>query len=1183
MLKYLVAVIIVAVSWIAWAFLREVVPLWAPILVTVLAALVLLAILLIARVRSAQAARSLEKALSQQASQQAASARPDFRPKVEELQETFEKAVGALKESKFGRGRRGSDALYVLPWYLIIGPSGAGKTVAIKKSGLQFPHVSKLDVEQPQLRGLGGTRNCDWWLTNQAVLLDTTGRWVEDEEDRDEWRGFLGLLKKFRKKKPLNGLIVGVSVAHLAEASSAELIDVAQKVRKRIDEAMADLEMTLPVYVLFLKSDLISGFVETFGDLTQEERSVVLGFTEDPDQSSNPADRFEEHFGELIGSLESFTLRRLKEVNRLEARDKIFGFPQQMEELKPRLVDFIKQVFEENVFSASPMMRGAYFVSGTQEGRPFDLVLQKITDGYGLPLPSQEELNVEAKGYFLEKLFREVIFGDKDLAVRSEGERRRQKRVYYASVVSVFALAGLLLTVPAVSCVANRAMVNRVEVASASLAEKAQETRGTLTRPGAYLPLAEEIQTLYLDEEEGAPFRMRAGLYQGDSLIGPTTWFYGQVLEKNIVSEVFDAATASLKEFGDKYAQTEGIPSKAEYARSLDQLRLHLLLTGPKEQNEPPLEAEVANSLAASIAARWDQMLGLPSGSGAGEDTGEAAQAYVKALAVSEGNLGFPRNDAVVDRAQKALSRVSGMDLAIDGLIARYQRETPEITVRRVVGPGATSIAGRRAVRPAFTKEVWDEHIRDLLSGDAKDLIDSMWVLGEYATLGTGASADDEKYVRELRSRYLERYIDEWREFIRGVWIRPSPDTEKALSLLRQLTSGNPPALPRVFSAVATNVNLTKQQGDWWPFPLEACPETDSLLTTECDVLKAFEGFLRFGIAEPAQDGVDPPPTALQNYQEKLLYLRDAFVKALNDPSSQTLAQEAAVVLAETQGLIDIQEVGWRPALVALLLPPIESVIDGHWTRLAKDRGRTWCYSVRAPFDESLGGHYPLSRNTQMEDVSLADFSAFYAPGSGALWKFHADLLDYAIPRLGDTFQPRGPPGAPYSPGLPRFLSRSWKIASIFPGGATAPRINMQARIRPSPEVSVQALSIGGAKIDYYNGPETWTPIAWPGEVPEMGAKIEIRGGGSLIHEIHQQGPWGFFRVLELGRARRHGSNSFTVVWRVGPEIRVEIDFRVIGENPFFGAGGGNVLELFRGPDVKAPRNIVRETPLCGG
>ena len=120
-------------------------------------------------------------------------------------------------------GTAGRDALYYLPWYTIIGPPGAGKSTALRNSGLRFPHLSD---SGGGVKGLGGTRNCDWWLTNQAVVLDTAGRWATQEEDHDEWIAFLNMVKKHRPRKPLNGLITAISIGDI--------------VKNRIDELQAE-------------------------------------------------------------------------------------------------------------------------------------------------------------------------------------------------------------------------------------------------------------------------------------------------------------------------------------------------------------------------------------------------------------------------------------------------------------------------------------------------------------------------------------------------------------------------------------------------------------------------------------------------------------------------------------------------------------------------------------------------------------------------------------------------------------------------------------------------------------------------------------------------------------------------------------------------------------------------------
>src|SRR3990172_3900270 len=146
--------------------------------------------LLIKKLRAKKNARMLEKFLNQQADDQLLSARPDVQDELAAIKEKLNKAIGILKKSRMAKGRRGAEALYVLPWYMIIGPSASGKSTAIRNSGLHFPPVDPDSEDPGKVKGLGGTRNCDWWFTNEGIILDTAGRYTLSpnvQEDREEW------------------------------------------------------------------------------------------------------------------------------------------------------------------------------------------------------------------------------------------------------------------------------------------------------------------------------------------------------------------------------------------------------------------------------------------------------------------------------------------------------------------------------------------------------------------------------------------------------------------------------------------------------------------------------------------------------------------------------------------------------------------------------------------------------------------------------------------------------------------------------------------------------------------------------------------------------------------------------------------------------------------------------------
>ena len=145
-------------------------------------------------------------------------------PEVAVIGQRFAQALQVLRsrhvgaKSPFGWLRR-RPYVYELPWYIIIGAPGAGKTTTIVNSGLEFPFAAELGPKA--LRGAGGTRNCDWWFTSDAVLIDTAGRYTTQdsyrEADRAAWLGFLQLLVKHRPRQPINGVILTLSATDLLQ------------------------------------------------------------------------------------------------------------------------------------------------------------------------------------------------------------------------------------------------------------------------------------------------------------------------------------------------------------------------------------------------------------------------------------------------------------------------------------------------------------------------------------------------------------------------------------------------------------------------------------------------------------------------------------------------------------------------------------------------------------------------------------------------------------------------------------------------------------------------------------------------------------------------------------------------------------------------------------------------------
>jgi type VI secretion system protein ImpL len=326
-----------------------------------------------------------------------------------EMQDKWKEAMESLKKSHL---KRQGNPLYVLPWYMILGKSGTGKTTAIKSADL-----SSSFAEVSSVSGISGTRNCDWWFFEQAILIDTAGRYaipVDGDRDMDEWQKFLGLLAKYRKKEPLNGLIVTVSADALNDDGSQELERYGKDIRKRLDELMRVLNAKFPVYIMVTKCDLIQGmtqFCDSLGETNLGQTMGMVNHNLEKDPEGLVSDCFKT-MGERIRDIRLLMLQKLK---RDTISPELILFPSELDRLKPGLQSFIKGAFQENPYQETPFFRGVFFSSGRQEGTPFSHFLK----GMGL-ITEQEVLPGTSRGLFLHDFFSRLLPSDRGLFTQTQ-------------------------------------------------------------------------------------------------------------------------------------------------------------------------------------------------------------------------------------------------------------------------------------------------------------------------------------------------------------------------------------------------------------------------------------------------------------------------------------------------------------------------------------------------------------------------------------------------------------------------------------------------------------------------------------------------------------------------------------------------------------------------------------------
>lgn len=491
---------------------------------------------------------NLEGLLREDADQAVLNASPADREEVSLLRERLLQSIERLSSNK-PRGTQAKDALYALPWYLVIGQPAAGKSTMLYQSGLNFPYAER---EGARVAGLGGTRNCDWFFSSEAVLLDTAGRYMDNPEEAGKWRAFLQLLRQHRQRRPLNGLIVAVSIHDILQASLEDQERIAKRLRERIQETHALLEVRLPVYLVFTKCDLVPGFAPFYSQLDDVARGEVMGktFSHKGFEQADWGRRFGVAMDELITYWQDVASRQLvlQDIQVTRQNSAVYRFPLELEALKPRLQLFVDALLRANPYQNAELLRGFYFTSALDADQPeLGGHARQVTERFSLE-SAQEPASGQAQpsSLFINSLFRKVIIPDQHLvALYTTNHRERRRKAAWIGGFGVLAL--LLCGVWGWSYWNNKNTIQNLS------AELAQASDGDRTATGQYtawrtLDSMRSWTAHYYSQhhEGGVPLRMRMGLYQGYKIEPLLRARYFARLETVMLKPTADNLTRSL-------------------------------------------------------------------------------------------------------------------------------------------------------------------------------------------------------------------------------------------------------------------------------------------------------------------------------------------------------------------------------------------------------------------------------------------------------------------------------------------------------------------------------------------------------------------------------------------------------------------------------------------------------------
>ncbi|WP_250475564.1 type VI secretion system membrane subunit TssM, partial [Caballeronia sp. GAFFF1] len=1095
---------------------------------------------------------------------------------VATLEARFDEALAALREARVAAsggkpGWRdwitlsGRQYLYQLPWYMFIGAPGAGKTTALLHSGLRFPLAERFGTDK--IRGVGGTRNCDWWFTDDAVLIDTAGRYTTHESDRETdqtaWQGFLTLLRKTRPRQPINGVLLTLAVPDLLAATPAGVEDMAATLKARMRELMQALGTRFPVYVLVTKTDLLAGFAEFFADMSKDERAQIFGFTF-PYDAKHPEGvaGFSAHVDAELDALEARLVARLPERLNAETglaqRAAIMGFPQQFAALKPVLADALRAIFLQSKHGEFPLARGVYFTSGTQEGTPIDRVMGSLARAFGIERGVQPPRPSSGRSYFIERLLTQVVFAEQGLAGSNLQWARRRHALRLTAYAAIAGACACVLAFWGASYLRNRTYVAYVDQAAHAAKQAAAGTSAANESVVALLPLLSAVRNLASTPQVDAahpPLAMQLGLWQGAKLDAAANSAYERLLTDLFLPKL----AARIEE------QARGAsPSNPGYA--YESLKAYLMLNQPDHQDPDALKTwivtdwdrtlprEVGNAQRAALAAHLDTLF---------------------ARGVVHPNLPFDERLVAHLRAMLATStlaqRVYGR-VRQQGVGADY----PEFTVARAGGPNASLVFVRASGKP-LTNGVpglysFDGYHKAFLKAvdqvSAQLAAEEPWVLGirDQSGLPRGDPAAMQRLTEDVRLLYLEDYARTWTEFLNDVRIVRSDNLSQSVQIARILSAPDSP-LAMLVKAASRETTLG------------ARPESETTVVDKANdkITAAREQLLKIiGGPDPTRIAPVAPGTRLESIVDDRFAGLRALVTSPGAgqpaPITQTLAliNDVYTYLATTDEALQ-QKTAPPPSdapaklrtQAARLPEPIRTALLDLGSQGAAQTQQARRVNLSADLKESIsafctravGGRYPFNPGSA-NDVLPEDFGALFAPGGKFDDFFQKNLAqDVDVSAKPWAFKKSDSSAMQISPaGLAQFEHAATIRSVFFRAGGKTPALALQFKpLDMDPTILSFTLDVDGQVLTYAHGPQIATTIQWPGARGSGRVSLQLTpppssGAGNLMFE----GPWALFRMFDRLDVQPTGQpERFIVTFDVeGRKARFEVTANSV-ENPF--------------------------------
>ena len=1012
------------------------------------------------------------------------------------LKEKFKSAFSLLKNTK------GAPASLIdIPWYMIIGSPGSGKTTLLSNSGLSFPLAAKL--ENKALQGVGGTKNCDWWITQEAVLLDTAGRYTSQDSfqkvDESGWHNFLSLIKRYRKK-PISGLLVSFSMADLISMNEYELSQHVYQLKQRIAEVNDFFKTRFPVYVIITKSDMLAGFTQFYDTFSHKEREQAFGITFEESYSMNAevSSVFGQKFKEFVNATTRRQWTRMSMERDAQRKALIYSFSDQIASVKPALDSILNILSGSDDDLHTGIIRGLYFTSGTQSGAPIDRMLTRVSQIFGFERNTTPLWNNDQRSYFIKDLLQQIVFAEADRFGSLARHDLNKKRLKQLSL-TVFSVLSITLCSGFYMSFSNNADYLKQANTSVEKWIVQHNDKSNHAEIRQYIPalnsFAKDINGLK-DMQESHFSGL--GLSQTTSVQNSLTAGYNRLLLKVLLPFIQQQLEIQLTASSNPTLQYQALKS-------------YLMLAEPEHRNNQEIFNFLLKNMNSDNYFSDSEYTQLAS---------HIRRAIINNLTIEDVNQGL------IIEARSDLSSQPLDEIYYQQLVDNYLTNPANyISMAQLAGSNwrtvlSTQLNDVQTISHFYTPELFSKVLKTDIEKHTESIVRETWVLGSNNII------DKSAIEQKIENFYVKDYINKWQILLNSISIKPITDAASLSTSLKALIEADSP----IFALLASASRATKLVS--LNIPIGEKSKIGQNLTK--------------GFNEAQQrlnsNGADFLITSrfsrlheLMSKDKKLATQKQmsALLQELNVSLSfqlqnlQTSTESKSPDALQGFGYLQVAPLNrWTEELVRGIKVAQNRIKKSQLSNLWQSQAFFQCKSI-------VENKYPFKLSSQT-DASVSDFVQLFSK-TGAVFSFFNTNLASLVNTQTKPWQwnPSVQKSYQFDNKVLPFFERAFNIQqSLFSENSQQPKLVFSMTpVYLDPKLSRFRMSMYGTNLSYQFGRPTSTLVTWPPQNPAGRNQISYvrRDGSELIDS--KAGLFSLFRLIKNDQVVRLSPNKVKVTF----------------------------------------------------